>query len=518
MKTQTDHDRWIRRLGFPQDVERAFQETYYVRLRNTLRTVFGLVALVGVCGALLHLHNTGSLIYFTVAIVNLLLLRLALLPKFPQIWQSLTVVGCLGTIIPTFAFVTQEPAFLCFTTFFVVVGCTILRLQFRWLVLVQIATQVVGVSSIVIHRPEEWLQGILFVLGSTALTFIPMLLTLNRERFERREFLATYLLTLERNNERNMRQQTERMLHILSQAIGSIVHDLGNPLTAVQTGAQTLLHFVADDTGHRENSPGTSGSPNNAHTGDHTGANPAALDTEIIKEFAEIILDGAEMLNYLRLSLIEQTRVLENKPTPIEPQPTSLRRLVQAGARYQKPKFSSGRQVSLIDDDLEICVDEMKIITVFMNLIGNALKYSDGAVHVTWKRHKNILLAAVCDQGIRSRGISWEQAQQLFTPFGRLDSHAQIEGTGLGLLSVQKIVEAHGGEVYIEGYQDGTPGSDPFSTAQGTYLASDALPAADESRLMRNKSMLPQQLLLPDGFCTAFVVACPLKPVSHAQA
>ena len=127
-----------------------------------------------------------------------------------------------------------------------------------------------------------------------------------------------------------------------------------------------------------------------------------------------------------------------------------------------------------------------------MNLIGNALKYSDGAVRVEWRAACNeggepLLLMAVLDAGTRGIGISREQAARLFRAFGRLESHAQIEGTGLGLLSVQKIVEAHGGETFIEGFEDGTPASGPFTTARGRYPA-----------------------LLHGDFRTAFVATCPL--------
>ncbi|MBV9469877.1 MAG: HAMP domain-containing histidine kinase, partial [Abitibacteriaceae bacterium] len=256
---------------------------------------------------------------------------------------------------------------------------------------------------------------------------------------------------------------SENMLQVLSQAIGGIVHDLGNPLTSVRTGAQTLDLFIED--------------------GD--------TDKETLKEFTSIITDGAQMLDYLRLSLMEQTRVLEGKPLPLDCKNISLRHIIEAGARYQKPKFASGRKVSVIGEDLDICVDEMKMITVFMNLIGNALKYSDGEVRITWRMNKDILLVAIMDQGQQGRGISRDQAEQLFVAFGRLDTHASVEGTGLGLLSVKKIVEAHGGQVFIEGHIDGTLTSAAFCTAQGPCLS-----------------------VLDEGFCTAFVLTLPLKLTS----
>lgn len=223
--------------------------------------------------------------------------------------------------------------------------------------------------------------------------------------------------------------------------------------------------------------------------------------------------------NYLRLSLIEQTRVLEGKPTPVDLRPITLCALVESGARFQKPHTISGREVQVEREDARIYADEMKMVTVFMNLIGNALKYSDGTVRVAWRQGTEsegseaqdesgaiagtensakigteigtkILQIAVLDEGTQGKGITQEQASKLFRAFGRLETHAAIEGTGLGLLSVQKIVEAHGGEVFIEGYLDGTPASSLFSTAKQIY-----------------PSMLES---FEGAYRTAFVLTCPL--------
>ncbi|MES2465182.1 MAG: hypothetical protein V4671_31835 [Armatimonadota bacterium] len=90
-------------------------------------------------------------------------------------------------------------------------------------------------------------------------------------------------------------------------------------------------------------------------------------------------------------------------------------------------------------------------------------------------------------------GITGEQAARLFTGLGGLDSHAQIEGTGLGLLSAAKIVEVHSGEAYVDGYTDGTPESRPFTTATGSY---------------------PRLLPRHEAYRTAFVVTCPLAAKS----
>ena len=166
-------------------------------------------------------------------------------------------------------------------------------------------------------------------------------------------------MEIERNDERRKREQTESMLRVLGQSVGGIVHDLGNPLTIVQGGADSLRYAI----------------------------NGNETDTELVKEFADMISSGAEMLNFLRLSLIEQTRVLDGTPTPVEARPVALRKIVEAGARFQKPYAKAGREIQIECDDTPIVADEMKMTTVFMNLIGNALKYSDGEVCVRQREY-----------------------------------------------------------------------------------------------------------------------------------
>ncbi|MES4792812.1 MAG: hypothetical protein C4321_07315, partial [Chloroflexota bacterium] len=69
-----------------------------------------------------------------------------------------------------------------------------------------------------------------------------------------------------------------------------------------------------------------------------------------------------------------------------------------------KPRMIGGREVLLEGEDTVVCVDEMKMVTVIMNLVGNALKYSDGDVTVSWRREGNRLLLGVLDCGMKGRG------------------------------------------------------------------------------------------------------------------
>jgi|GEM_PF-2506125 len=465
-------------MSFEPEIEQAFQVDYYNRIRTTLRATFIILSGLSVVLALLALIFQGSFAYCLPAVANLLLVSLAYRREFEEDWQPLVVgLSLVALLVPVFALArgdNENPIPIIYVTAFsIILGLRIWRLQLPWMVLLAGGILVLGSLAELRQSHGSWGGVFAFAFPYAVAMLLPLLLTFKQERFDRSQFLSKYLLTEERDEERRKREQTEKMLQVLSQAIGSIVHDLGNPLTTVQTGAETLLQF----------------------------SNDGEVERELVHEFAAMITDGAQMLNYLRLSLMEETCVLEGKPSPVEPRPASLREIIATSAHYQKPRFASGRQVSLPEDDLEVCVDRMKLVTVFMNLIGNALKYSDGEVRIVWHTGETQLqdahfLVAVLDEGKAGRGISLAQAEQLFVPFGRLDEHMQVEGTGLGLLSVKKIAEAHSGEVYIEGYQDGTPPSAPFTTAQRTYpgvLTDAKLKAAQQFR-------------------TAFVIACPLTP------
>ena len=483
--------RCLRDLRFPPPLEQMFHADYDRKtlpgLRAGLLLLLALLAAQGL-GALALGHGIVGPALACLASV-LFLVVVSLHPRFASVWQPAVVATfCLLAWLLLRATVQQHPppgvgsgaadgAFRANTLLLnelmiVIVGFALTRLRFVWFA---VGSLMIAALTVTVAARSGDVALPLF-LGGTSIFVMPALAALMfvaylQERTTRGEFLANYQLDRERAGERRQREQTEAMLHVLSQAIGGIVHDLGNPLTSVRTGAETLRVLNGPAEEDREE--------------DRDG------DRALAGEILDIISDGALMLDYLRLSLLEQTRVLEGKPTQLQCEPVSIRQIVDAGAQYQKPKFTQGRRVSAVGDDLTLQADKMRMITVFMNLLGNALKYSDGEVRIVWQSAGEVLLCGVLDQGRSRRGISPAQARQLFVPFGRLETHSAVEGTGLGLLSAQSIVEAHGGELFIEGYADGTPASAPFSTARNRYPS----------------------LLAPDsvsgGFVTGFVVACP---------
>lgn len=98
--------------------------------------------------------------------------------------------------------------------------------------------------------------------------------------------------------------------------------------------------------------------------------------------------------------------------------------------------------------------DQIGLVQLLQNLIGNAIKYRSElapCVEVWAERGEKEWLFAVRDNGI---GIKPEYAEQVFGVFKRLHGTA-YPGTGIGLAICQRIVETHGGRIWVESVPNG---------------------------------------------------------------
>jgi light-regulated signal transduction histidine kinase (bacteriophytochrome) len=94
--------------------------------------------------------------------------------------------------------------------------------------------------------------------------------------------------------------------------------------------------------------------------------------------------------------------------------------------------------------------DGTQLYRVFQNLVGNALKFHGPdapRVHVSAERGAGEWRFSVRDNGI---GIAPEYAEQIFMVFRRLHTAAAYPGTGIGLAISKRIVERHGGRIWVE--------------------------------------------------------------------
>ena len=109
------------------------------------------------------------------------------------------------------------------------------------------------------------------------------------------------------------------------------------------------------------------------------------------------------------------------------------------------------RLIKKIDQEILVTADRQLLVQVLINLLGNAVKFSprDEKILISCQQEEGRAVFAVIDHGI---GIAPDKIATLFDPFVQV-REAQtdsIKGTGLGLSIVKKIVELHGGEVWIK--------------------------------------------------------------------
>jgi signal transduction histidine kinase len=97
--------------------------------------------------------------------------------------------------------------------------------------------------------------------------------------------------------------------------------------------------------------------------------------------------------------------------------------------------------------------DVRKLRQVFLNLIGNAIKFAEDipVVRVSAEVQGNTAIFAVTDNGI---GMDPAQAERIFQPFHRLHGEEEYPGTGIGLAVCERIIEQHGGRIWAQS----TPG------------------------------------------------------------
>jgi signal transduction histidine kinase len=110
--------------------------------------------------------------------------------------------------------------------------------------------------------------------------------------------------------------------------------------------------------------------------------------------------------------------------------------------------------VTAVPPDLPLALGDGKRITqCLMNLAGNALKFTgEGRVEIRVERQGEVLLFAVSDTGI---GIPADQIETIFEEFRQADATVSRDfgGTGLGLSITKKLVELHGGRIWVESEQ-----------------------------------------------------------------
>jgi PAS domain S-box-containing protein len=171
------------------------------------------------------------------------------------------------------------------------------------------------------------------------------------------------------------------------------------------------------------------------------------LDSDA-NDFINFAVEGANRLQSLIVGLLEYSRVNSMGKPFIK---INLRDILEAVLKDLELQIQDTKTVIEIGEMPVITGDEIQISRLFQNLIQNGIKFRREGVKpeikISCKKTNTEYIFCVRDNGI---GIEKEYFEMIFIIFQRLHTRDKYPGTGIGLSICQKIVERHGGKIWIE--------------------------------------------------------------------
>jgi len=225
------------------------------------------------------------------------------------------------------------------------------------------------------------------------------------------------------DDERAQRQKLEEVTQIKSNILSIVSHDLRTPLTSILLYTQMLREELG------------------------------VLSMEDQTKFLGIIADECNRLSRLVDDLLEVQR-LESDRVRWDMKPQDLSETIRNCARVFEA-LAKSKSIELVID----CPDSLppaeadadKIAQVLSNLMSNAMKYTPhgGKVQLSAEARGGDILLRVADSG---PGIPRDKWDQIFDRFSQLadPNVSEIDGFGLGLYIVKRIVERHGGAAWVD--------------------------------------------------------------------
>ncbi len=215
--------------------------------------------------------------------------------------------------------------------------------------------------------------------------------------------------------------ERKKLEQLKDEFIGLVSHELRSPLTVIMGAVNTAL-----SEGER-------------------------LSREEMRQLLQDAAYETESLSHILGNLLELSRAQAER-LHLSVEPVNLRNVVRSAVDKVKRKSSAHRLVIDLPRNLPaVQADELRLERLLYNLLENAVKYSPdgGVVRIFARVEQDHLVIGVSDQGI---GISLHDQAKLFTPFQRIEDHrlAGVKGAGLGLLVCRRLVEAHGGRIWVK--------------------------------------------------------------------
>lgn len=202
--------------------------------------------------------------------------------------------------------------------------------------------------------------------------------------------------------------------------LGIVSHDLRTPLASIMLNADMLLRFTGIEMG-----------------------------SSVYKQIANI-KESSLRMNRIISDLLDAMKVDSGNFT-VEKKAANIFHLLETAVIESRPLAETNKMRLELEADnknLTIKCDDVRIIQVFNNLIGNAIKFSSvgGRVLITQKSTSREVTLVVKDYG---KGISKQDQLHLFNRYWQSSDTAH-KGTGLGLYISKRIIDLHGGTIKVE--------------------------------------------------------------------
>jgi light-regulated signal transduction histidine kinase (bacteriophytochrome) len=192
-------------------------------------------------------------------------------------------------------------------------------------------------------------------------------------------------------------------------------------------------------------------------------------------EFIGYLLDGARRMQQLIRDLLAYSRVSTRGH---ELQPAAADACLDLALANLASRIEETGSAIEREPLPAVLADQLQLVQLFQNLIGNALKFRGAdppRVRVSARRDNHDWIFSVADNGI---GIPPEDRERVFLIFERGHTEREYPGTGIGLAICRRIVERHGGRIWVES-ETGRGSTFQFSlrAAEAHATASTAAPA-----------------------------------------
>ncbi len=164
-------------------------------------------------------------------------------------------------------------------------------------------------------------------------------------------------------------------------------------------------------------------------------------------DFINYAVDGAQRMQRLIDDLLAYSRVGSRRGKPVR---TQVESAFQEAVRNLAASIQESGATITHDVLPELEADPNQLTQLLQNLLGNAIKFrgkQGPKIHVSAEKRNGEWLLGVHDDGI---GIAPEYREQIFVIFQRLNAKQDYPGTGIGLAICKKIMDTHGGRIWVE--------------------------------------------------------------------